>query len=374
MHATALPEEAKQHADAVVIGEAEDVWPELLADCEKKALQPYYHDPTLPDLSKLVIPRWNHMNMGIYLKAPGVALTRMPIFATRGCPLGCSFCSVTKFYGKAYRTKPVAHVLRELDAVNTTEFFFVDDNIGLNPDYARELFRALAARKRISWFGQIGTQVLRTPDLIELAGKAGCAYMFVGAESLNAASLAGVNKRFGQEDHCQELIERLKHAGIVPFLSFIFGFDEDSPDQFDLTLRFLRRNRVGYAIFWLLTPFPGTDLFASIKGQGRLLTEDWSLYDATHVVFETRNFGKAELVDRYWHMYRQVYTLPNVFRSACYNVACSPTPVKEVFGSVWDLLYKRVRVRSLESPFSAGIGLINREPRVQGKSRSDFKF
>ena len=362
IHATALPEEAKQHADAVVIGEAENLWPELLADCEKKALKPYYHDPTPPDLSELVIPRWNHMNMGIYLKPPGFALPQMPIFATRGCPLGCSFCSVTKFYGKTYRTKPVAHVLRELDAVNSKEFFIVDDNIGLSPDYARELFRALATRKRIHWLGQISAQVLRTPDLIELAGKAGCAYMFVGVESLNAASLAGVNKRFGKEDQFEELIKRLKHAGIAPFLSFIFGFDEDTPDQFDATLRFLRRNRVGYAIFWLLTPFPGTDLFASMKGQGRLLAEDWSLYDATHVVVQAKNFGKAELVDRYWHMYRQLYTLPNIVRSACYNAACSRTPVKEFVGGLWSLLYKRVRVRSLEAPFSGGIGLIHREP------------
>jgi radical SAM superfamily enzyme YgiQ (UPF0313 family) len=185
--------------------------------------------------------------------------------------------------------------------------------------------------------------------------------MFVGTESLNADSLAGVNKRFNQEDRCKELIERLKHAGIIPYLSFIFGFDEDNPDQFDLTLRFLQRNRVGYAIFWLLTPFPGTDLFASIKGQGRLLTENWSLYDGTHVVFETRNLGKAELVDRYWHTYRQMSTLPNMFRSACYNAACSQTPVREFVGDLWALLSKRVRVQSLETPFSAGIGLINRE-------------
>ena len=187
--------------------------------------------------------------------------------------------------------------------------------------------------------------------------------MFVGVESLNAASLAGVNKRFGKEDQFEELIKRLKHAGIAPFLSFIFGFDEDTPDQFDVTLRFLRRNRVGYAIFWLLTPFPGTDLFASMKGQGRLLAEDWSLYDGAHVVFQAKNFGKAELVDRYWHMYRQMYTLPNIFRSACYNAACSRTPVKEFFGGMWSLLYKRVRVRSLEAPFSGGIGLINNSPR-----------
>jgi radical SAM superfamily enzyme YgiQ (UPF0313 family) len=362
MHATALPEEAQQHADAVVIGEAENVWSEVLVDCERKSLKPYYRDPTHPDLSKLVIPRWDHMNMRVYLKPPGFALPQMPIFATRGCPLGCKFCAVTKFFGKTYRTKPVAHVLKELDAVNSKDFFFVDDNIAFNPDYAHELFRALATRKRIHWLGQISTQVLRTPEVIELAAKAGCADLFIGVESLNAASLAGVNKRFNNEDQCEELIKRLKHAGIVPYLSFIFGFDEDTPDQFDVILRFLRRNRVGFAFFWLLTPFPGTDLFASMQSQGRLLTADWSLYDAAHLLFETKNFGKAEFVDRFWHAYRRMYTLPNMFRSACYNAAFSQNPLREFLSSVWNLLHSRMKVRSRESAFSGGIGLINREP------------
>ena len=364
IHATALPEEAQQHADAVVVGEAENVWSEVLVDCERKSLKPYYHDPTFPDLSELVIPRWDHMNMGVHLKPPGFALPQIPIFATRGCPLGCKFCAVTKFFGKTYRTKPVAHVLKELDAVNSKDFFFVDDNIAFDPDYARELFRALATRKRIHWLGQISTQVLRNPDVIELAGKAGCAHMFVGVDSLNSASLAAVaaNKRFGKEDQCEELIKRLKHAGIVPYLSFIFGFDKDTPDQFDVILQFLRRNRVGFAFFWLLTPFPGTDLFASMQSQGRLLTADWSLYDAAHLLFETKNFDKAEFVDGYWRAYRQLYTLPNMFRGACYNAAFSQNPLREFLNNAWTLLYHRMKVRSREGPLCGGIGLINREP------------
>ena len=248
IHVTALPEEAKQHADSVVIGEAENLWPELVADCENKSLKPHYCAPTPPDMSNLVIPRWDHMNMGIYWKALGFVLPAISIFVTRGCPNDCAFCTVTKFFGRTYRTKPIANVLRELDAGDSKVFNFMDDNIGFNPDYSRELFHALAARrKKITWGGSISTQVLRTPDLIELAGKAGCRQLFVGIESVNTANLEAVNKRFNKVEQYEELVQRFRRAGINPLFSFIFGFDGDTPDVFDVTLEFLRRHRIGLA-------------------------------------------------------------------------------------------------------------------------------
>lgn len=137
MHATVLPAEAKQHADAVVIGEAENLWKGILEDCLRGELKESYHDSSYPDLKKMIVPRWDNFNMRIYPRQPGNKLPMMPIYTTRGCPFGCNFCSITKYFGHSYRTKPIGHVLQEIKHTGGADFFFVDDNIAVNVDYAR---------------------------------------------------------------------------------------------------------------------------------------------------------------------------------------------------------------------------------------------
>ena len=138
MHPTVLPQEAKQHADSVVIGEADNIWEQILDDCENNTLKDFYQDASFPDLQKPVIPKWDNANLRVYPKRIGAKLPMMPIFTTRGCPLGCTFCSVTKFFGKSTRVKPVSHVIQEIESTGATEYLFVDDNITCNPDYSRE--------------------------------------------------------------------------------------------------------------------------------------------------------------------------------------------------------------------------------------------
>ena len=182
--------------------------------------------------------------MSIYPRPIGQKYPKMPIFTTRGCPFGCDFCSVTKYFGKKYRMKPVSHVLQEIDSIDASDFFIVDDNIACNPNYSRKLFKALATRD-IRWFSQISTKVLDNPDLLNLAAASGCNCLFVGVESLNSSSLQSVNKGFNKIEKYEELIKKMKAAKIAPFLSFVFGFDEDTPDQFKLTLDFLKKIAVG---------------------------------------------------------------------------------------------------------------------------------
>jgi radical SAM superfamily enzyme YgiQ (UPF0313 family) len=355
MHPTVLPAEAKLHADTVVIGEADNLWEGILKDCLHDELKDFYQDSTFPDLQELIIPKWDNFNMKIYPKQLGNKLPMMPIYTTRGCPLGCKFCSVTKYFGSSFRTKPIEHVLKEIEHTGGSDFFFVDDNIAANVDYARELFDALPS-SRIHWFSQISTRVLQHPELIELAGKAGCKALFIGLESISKASLDSVKKGFNDTNAYEELFERIKKAGIVPMPSIIFGFDHDSLEQFDTTLQFLRKNKIGFASFWILTPIPGTDLFDEMEEQKRILSRDWSLYDVTHVVFEPKLMKVEELYDNYWKTYRRFFNRSGILRRLSYTLPLSGHPVREFFVHLFYQHYSMMKVSSYDHPFSGGIG------------------
>ena len=190
-HPTILPQEARQHADSVVVGEADNIWEQILYDCENNALRDFYQDAEFPDLQRLVLSKWDNLNLRAYPKRAGAKLPMMPIFTTRGCPLGCKFCSVTRFFGKTIRVKPISHVIQEIENTGATEYLFVDDNITCDPGYSRELFRALAGRG-LNWMSQISTTVMRNPDLIDLAAEAGCSGLLIGTESLSQSSLKAV--------------------------------------------------------------------------------------------------------------------------------------------------------------------------------------
>jgi len=352
MHPSVLPEEAKNHADAVVIGEVEPLWEQILEDCMGNALKDYYRITAFPELRGSVIPKWDNMNLGIYLKPPGWSFPLLPLYMTRGCPWGCSFCTVSKFFGKSYRVKPIADVMHEIDATRAAYRFFVDDNITLDSGYAREVFKALA-RKRIYWGSQISTTVLKNPDLIDLAAKAGCQYLLIGLESIDTASLKGVRKEFNSVDQYEELIARMYKVRITPVPLFMFGFDESMPDEFRLTLEFLKRNRVRLAIFWILTPYPGTEIFDRIKKEGRIEHTDWSQYDASHVVFRPMNYTKIQLNESFWKAYQDFHSFGRLFDLALNSRLRSLLPNLVV---AWLL---RRKVFSDEHPFSFGVGRLN---------------
>jgi radical SAM superfamily enzyme YgiQ (UPF0313 family) len=355
IHASMLPQEAKEHADAVVIGEAENIWTDVLADCERGRPKDYYQDSCLPDLKRPVVPRWECLNMRVYPRQFGSTLPMMPIFTTRGCPYGCRFCSVTQFLGKSYRTRPISTVLSEIQGTGAREFFFVDDNIAADPDYSRELFRSLQ-NMELRWMSQASTTILKNPDLLDLAAKAGCFGLFVGVESLNKESLAGARKSFNKVDLYGELLRRMRSAGITPFLSFIFGFDQDLKDQFEVTISFLTRNQVGSAIFWILTPVPGTDLYKELQNDGRIISTNWSQYDGIHVVFNPKTWSSAELSDRYWNAFKKIYRPPRLIRNILWNARFSKQPWRSLLRGAFYQSYFWLKLRAGEHPYSGGIG------------------
>lgn len=349
MHASLLPEEAGQHADAVVIGEAEKLWEQVLDDCERHALNATYQDTELPDLQQLVIPRWDHVNLNIYPRPLGDRRPGMLTFTTRGCPYACKFCSLSKFSGHRYRVRPVSHVLQEIENTQAWYYFFADDNLGCNPDYARELFKALAT-KQVRWVSQVSTTILKHPDLLELAAKAGCTTLLMGLESINPASLSTMRKGFNRVEQYEELFARMHKVRITPAPNLILGFDEDTPEQFRLTLDFLRKNTIRDALFWILTPYPGTELFDEMRAAGRILHTDWALYDAAHVVFRPQNFTPSELTEFYWKTYRDFYSFRNFFEYVLQSRHFLLLPNLLVKGII------RKKILSREHPTACGVG------------------
>jgi len=357
VHPTILPDESRGHADSVVIGEAERIWPELLRDVERRRLQEFYQEDGFSPLTETIIPRWHETNLRIYPRRLGARFPLMPLFITRGCPFGCKFCSVTTLYGTSYRTKSIQAVLAEIEAVGAKEFFFVDDNIACEPEYSRELFHALRD-KGIRWVSQISTTVLKNPDLIELAADAGSFWLVIGMESLNPASLAMVNKGFNKVEAYAELVDLCRRAGIVPFPSFMFGFDYDREDQFQLTLDFLQRERLGLAAFWMLTPLPGTQLLKELDAQGRIRDRRWSSYDGTRVVFQPKNFSLEDLDEKYWQTFERMFSLRRICSNTIANVRGSRNRGDELLRNLFYQLYFYRKVRGRQHPFSGGIGKV----------------
>ena len=357
MHPTVMPEEAKQHANSVVIGEVDNIWEQILDDCQNNCLKEEYQDTSFPDLQKLVIPKWDNFNMGIYLKRIGAKYPTLSVYTTRGCPLDCKFCSATKFFGKTHRVKPIPHVIQEIESTTAKDFLFCDDNIVINPDYSRELFGALSGRG-IHWVSQFSTTILKNPELIDLAGKSGCYCSLVGLESLNVDNLKTINKGFNKVEQYEELIARMRKAGIIPFITWIFGFDEDTPEQFRLTLEFLKKNKVGSATFLILTPLPGTALYDEMKDQGRIDDYNWSKYDLAHILFEPRHFSKQQLYETFWKTYQDVYSVKNIMATIWNNTTTSKNPIREFFLTVFYETYFRKKVYSYDQPVSGGLGVI----------------
>lgn len=316
MHVSALPHEALQYADSVVIGEAEDIWPKLVRDFEKtRKLEPIYKAESPPDLQKLVIPRYDLLNLDHYVRPPFSEMPVINTFTTRGCPFNCSFCSVTKFFGCKYRLKPIKNVIKEIEAYASKcdDVFFIDDNILGNVKYAEELFKALIPLN-ITWYSQFDSTAIKRPDLIELAGKSGCSEMLVGFETVNPKNLSSVNKSFNQIDKYKELIKMLRDNGISPEATMMIGLDHDDLESTERIADFLLDNGVLYFRVSIVTPYPGTELYRQMDEEGRIIERDWSKYDVNHTVFQPRNMSPEELEESLWKIYRKTCSYKGIFK------------------------------------------------------------
>ena len=304
-HPSVLPEEASQHADAVVIGEAEGIWPSLINDFKESKLKRVYRQSERPSLVNLPIPRRD-------LFAKGAYYVTNTISTTRGCPYSCSFCSVTSLFGRAIRCRPVEEVLREIETLNQKEFIvFVDDNIVGNPKYAEELFHALIPYK-IKWVSQASVTVAKNDELLKLAAASGCLDLFIGFETLSPANLAAVGKKVNTVDEYETVVKKIHSHGIAIHGFFILGLDEDDEEVFERTLHFAQKMRLESAQFAWPVPYPGTAFYESLDKTGRIVTKDWAQYES-NVVFEPRLMSREVLHQRRDWVWRKFYSLPSIW-------------------------------------------------------------
>jgi radical SAM superfamily enzyme YgiQ (UPF0313 family) len=315
MHASVLPEEALQHSDCVVIGEAEGLWPILLRDFESGVLQPIYaHKHGLPELGQLPRSDWELYQDKGYLPVHFVE-------TTRGCPIDCEFCSVTSSFGGKYRNRPQEDVLEELQALRPFQgffvlkncVFFVDDNIFSNRGYAREFLTRIKGMG-LHWFGQASMNIGKDPEMLKLCRESGCMGLFLGFETLSPDTLAAVGKKVNRPAEYLDIVKRIHDHGIGIDGSFVFGFDQDDPSVFDRTIDFVLRAKLEVAYFSILTPYPGTRLYTRMETSGRLLTRDWSLYDGHNVVYRPEGLTADQLLDGYRRVFREVYSFPSILR------------------------------------------------------------
>ena len=294
VHPSLLPEEAKEHADSVFIGEAEGVLSELLNDFEMGRLKPFYKNEHWSDLTGNPLPRRDLLSKRYrsFFKV---------IETTRGCPNRCEFCSVPTINGKRYRMRPLEEVDQELSQIikQRGEYLFLaDDNVTAKEDYALGLFE-IFKRHQVKWMGFGTVQIAENGTLLKKAQESGCISLFIGFESLLQENLDSVSKRFVHTEELSDLVKTIQGHQIGIHGSFIFGFDGDDSTVFKKTVEFVQGNNIELPTFSILTPFPGTPLQKRLEEEGRIFDNDWSHYDMSHVVFRPKKMMVQELQEGY---------------------------------------------------------------------------
>jgi radical SAM superfamily enzyme YgiQ (UPF0313 family) len=307
-HASNLPDEALRHVDAVLVGEGETVWPLLLADFERQALKPLYRPAGLIDMGTIPVSRREIFAGKRYLFTNTLQ-------TTRGCPYDCEFCSVTAFYGRKYRERPVEAVLAELEGLRRKNsfVFFVDDNLVADRRYALSLFGGMRGMG-FKWLSHAPIDFAGDPELMRAAGEAGCVGMFVGFESLDQDALTAMGKVTNRALSYVEHARAFRDHGIGILGSFVLGLDGDTPASFEAILRFCEEARLEAAIFPILTPYPGTQVRERLEAQGRITSNDWRDYDMGHVTFIPAGMTAAELKAGHDWLNRSFYSFSSMYR------------------------------------------------------------
>ena len=312
VHPTLVPDEAQPHADAIVVGYAEESWPRLLRDFAAGRLQPRYDEAPDYRFENVPEPRRD------LLKRKGY-ITLNTVQAVRGCPWRCSFCVVPVAW-PGYLHRPVPEVIREIERLDGDTFLFLDLSPIEDPVYIKELYRALIPLEK-RWGGLATIRIADDDELLGLAVASGCRGLLIGIESVSPDSIRQMRKGWAKPARYLEAIKKLHQHGIAINGCFVFGLDGDDSGIFERTLEFVERAAIDLPRFAIATPFPGTPLHRQLAAENRLLTEDWRFYGGQNVVFRPRQLGVDELQEGTRWAWRQAYSLPSIARRVTRSAA-----------------------------------------------------
>ena len=306
IHPTVLPDEALEHADAVVVGEAEGVWLRLVSDAASGQMQRIYRAGKMTDLQGLPKPR---RDLIPGTKGKGYFPIPIGVETSRGCPYDCEFCCIGQTLGQLYRVRPVQEVIAVIESIDSPHLFFVDDALGLNRNSAKKLFTEMIPLRR-RWLAQGTVSLAEDLELLGLMKRAGCLGLLIGFESVQKSTQNEVNKIRNLRIDFYEAMHRFHDQGFGILGSFVFGFDYENKDVFEQTLEFIMRSRMDVVQLRILTPYPGTRLYKRLLSEGRLFGRDWWLrgYPPDTLLFQPKGMTADELISGYARLNRQAYS------------------------------------------------------------------
>jgi radical SAM superfamily enzyme YgiQ (UPF0313 family) len=312
IHPTVLPDEALEHADAVVVGEAEGIWPRLVSDAASGQMQRLYRAGQMTDLKGLPKPRRDLLPRITY---EGYTPIPIGVETSRGCPYDCEFCSIGQTMGRQYRVRPVQEVIAEIESIDSPHLFFVDDALGLNRNVAKQLFTEMIPLRR-HWLGQGTVSLAEDLELLRLMRRSGCKGLLIGFESVQKGTQTEVKKIKNLRIDFYEAMRRFHGEGFGILGAFVFGSDYENTDVFEQTLEFIMRGRLECIELRILTPYPGTPLYERLLREGRLFVRDWWLrgYPSDTLLFQPKGMTADELISGFARLTRQTYSFGGMIR------------------------------------------------------------
>ncbi|MBN2722457.1 MAG: B12-binding domain-containing radical SAM protein [Deltaproteobacteria bacterium] len=321
--------------DSVVIGDAEISWPQLIKDYTLTGkIKPIYDIP-VSTLDNLPLPRYELLTE----KPIG---NMLPVQAGRGCPHLCSFCSIACIYKGRYITRPVDDVMRDIHRVKELgfkRFYLIDDNIVGNPSYLEELASRIKPLG-MKWSSQCSLNLARNDKLLKTVADSGCEILSFGLESITQEGLDKLNKKWVKVNEHEELLRKITEAGIMPSTEMMIGTDSDTVESIIETFRFVEKAKIPIPRFYILTPMPGSELFEEFKRNGRLLHEDFKMYDGTTCVHKPEKIAPEKLTEMYWWLNSRVFSISSIMKRTVLNRAALKNPGSHLFALAVNLHYR----------------------------------
>lgn len=329
--------------DVLCVGMAEGTWPAIMEDLEKGQLKPVYQCQKELTGSDIVAPAYDMIKSSEYLYCN-------IIHTSRGCPFRCDFC-YNSAKERSYLKRPIETVIEDIRAVKSKHVMIIDDNFAGDIAWTKKLVRAIKPL-HIKWNAAVSINIADHLDLLDQMKESGCQSLFIGFESINGSSIAGVHKVQNNIEKYESAVEAIHSRGIMINASFVFGLDSDTPDTFRQTLDWIVSHRIETVTSHILTPYPGTKLYQSLLESDRIKTFDLSRYNTAHVVFEPAQMTEKELYKGYLWIYKKIYSFHNILRrmpKAKHQILpyLAFNLLYRKFGRVTDFLCKRITYRRI---------------------------